>query len=161
MTAMNSVMRRTLDDSPSIWPPLSPTNAFAPIRRSIAVAIVCRCSVAISVARWLAVGRRAAVAHDVLRGRVQRLRHLDATDPTCSPSSAMPRADLADGARDRLAAAAQGARRGGERLQLLAHARHRLEQRAAKVIDVQRGRQLLREAPHRARPPSSRYASGL
>ena len=54
--------------------------------------------------------------------------------------------DVADGARHRLAAPAQRARRVGERVELLAHPIHRFQQRAAQIVDVQRGGELIREA---------------
>ena len=87
---MNSVMRRTFVARPAICEPLSPTNAFAPTRRSIAVAMVWRCSVAISVARWLASAAAllsrttsCVAACSVCVTSIDRW--------SCSPSSAIPR----------------------------------------------------------------------
>ena len=90
MTAMNSVMRRTLPASTWICEPLSPTNAFAPMSRSIAVAMVCRCSVAISVARWLA--SAAALPSRTTPCVAAYNSFVTSIEcDSCSPSSARPR----------------------------------------------------------------------
>ena len=59
-----------------------------------------------------------------------------------------PSADIADRPRNRLAAAAKRARRRGEGFQLVAHPRHRLEQRTPQIMDMQRGRELRCEPLH-------------
>ena len=91
ITAMNSVIRAcALRRAHRSAMPLSPTNPFAPTSRSIAVAIVWRCSVAISVARWLA---SAAAARRAPRPASPRAATASPRGerPTCSPSSAIPR----------------------------------------------------------------------
>ena len=77
---------------------------------------------------------------------MQRLRHLERAADLLAFLGDAAR-DVADRARHRLAAAAQRARRIGERVELLADAIHRLEQRPSQIVDVQRGRELVREAP--------------
>ncbi len=90
MTAMNSVMRRTVSESAWIWAPLSPTKVLAPTRRSMAVAIVCRCSAAISVARWLSAA--AALPSRTTPCVAKCSDWVTSSErSTCSPSSAMPR----------------------------------------------------------------------
>ena len=57
--------------------------------------------------------------------------------------------DVADRLRHRFAAASQRLRRYVQRLELRADAPHRLEEWRLQFIDVQRRRELIREAPNR------------
>src|SRR6185312_5411219 len=92
------------------------------------------------------VRRTAAVLYHLSGGFMQRMCRLEAAAQLLALLDDAA-GDVGDRLRDGLAAAAQRLRRLVERLELRAHASHRLQQGRLQLIDVERRRELIGEAP--------------